>query len=87
MLGELLEPDTTETEVTAVVKAGELLKADPLDASHLFFEELRTISKALRETGSGEATDEDLSEIISAMEQMTVTLQKRARRDRGTRKY
>jgi hypothetical protein len=42
-LGELREPDPTFTEVLAVSKADELLEADPLDASHLFFEELRML--------------------------------------------
>lgn len=79
-LGELREPDPTETEVMAVGKADELLEADPLDASHLFFEELRMISRALREIGPEEVTDEDLSEIMPAMDQITLTLQKIARR-------
>lgn len=79
-LGELREPDPTETEVLAVGKADELLEADPLDASHLFFEELRMISRALREIGPAEVTDEDLSEIMPAVDQITLTLQKIARR-------
>lgn len=61
-LGEFREPDPTETEAVAVSKADELLEADPLDASHLFFEELRMISRALREIGPEEVTDEDLAE-------------------------
>ena len=79
-LGEMREPDPTETEVVAVGKADELLEADPLDASHLFFEELRMISRALREIGPEEVTDEDLSEIMPAVDQITLTLQKIARR-------
>jgi len=79
-LGELREPDPTETEVLAVGKADELLEADPLDASHLFFEELRMISRALREIALGEVTDEDLAEIMPAVDQITLTLQKIARR-------
>jgi hypothetical protein len=79
-LGEAREPDPTETEVVAVGKADELLEADPLDASHLFFEELRMISRALREIGPEEVTDEDLSEIMPAVDQITLTLQKIARR-------
>jgi hypothetical protein len=79
-LGELKEPDPTETEVMAVGKADELLEADPLDASHLFFEELRMISRALREIGPEEVTDEDLTEIMPAVDQITLTLQKIARR-------
>jgi hypothetical protein len=80
VLGELREPDPTETEVLAVSKADELLEADPLDASHLFFEELRMISRALREIGPEEVTDADLSEIMPAVDQITLTLQKIARR-------
>lgn len=80
VLGELREPDPTETEMMAVGKADELLEADPLDASHLFFEELRMISRALREIGTEEVTDEDLSEIMPAVDQITLTLQKIARR-------
>jgi hypothetical protein len=45
-LGELREPDSTETEVMAVGKADQLLEADPLDASHLFFDELWMIDRA-----------------------------------------
>jgi hypothetical protein len=86
VLGELREPDPTETEVLAVGKADVLLEADPLDASHLFFEELRMISRALREIGPEEVTDEDLSEIMPAVDQITLTLQKIARRkDRAKR--
>ena len=86
-LGELREPDATETEVMAVGKADELLEADPLDASHLFFEELRMISRSLRETGPEEVTDEDLAEIMPAVDQITLTLQKIARRkERGQAK-
>lgn len=80
ILGEAREPDPTETEVMAVGKADELLEADPLDASHLFFEELRMISRSLREIGPEEVTDEDLSEIMPAVDQITLTLQKIARR-------
>jgi len=79
-LGELREPDATEIEVMAVGKADELLEADPLDASHLFFEELRMISRALREIGPTEVTDDDLSEIMPAVDQITLSLQKIARR-------
>lgn len=79
-LGELREPAPTETEVVAVSKADELLEADPLDVSHLFFEELRMISRALREIGPEEVTDADLSEIMPAVDQITLTLQKIARR-------
>ncbi len=83
-LGELREPDTAVTEAVAVFKVDELLEADPLDASHLFFEELRMISRALRELGPEEVTDNDLSEIMPAVDQIALTLQKIARRKERT---
>lgn len=79
-LGELTEPDPTATEHVAVGKADELLEADPLDASHLFFEELRMIGRALREIEPAEVTDADLEEIMPAVDQITLTLQKIVRR-------
>jgi hypothetical protein len=83
-LGELREPDPVQTEMVAVGKADELLEADPLDASHLFFEELRMIGRALREVSPEEVTDEDLAEIMPAVDQITLTLQRIVRRrERG----
>lgn len=67
------------SEAAAVAKADELLEIDPLDASHLFFGELRMISRAFREIGLGEATDDDLSEIMRAVDQIPLILQKIAR--------
>jgi hypothetical protein len=85
-LGELREPDPARTEMAAVGKADELLEADPLDSSHLFFEELRMIGRALREVSPEEVTDEDLSEIMPAVDQITLTLQRIVRRRGRARK-
>lgn len=79
-LGEWREPDPAEAEAAAVIKADELLGADPLDSSHLFFEELRMVSRALRGVAPEEVTEEDLAEIMPAVDQITLTLQKIARR-------
>ena len=79
-LGELREPDPVAAEVAAVGKADELLEADPVDASHLFFEELRMIGRALREVRPEELTDDDLAEIMPAADQITLTLQRVLRR-------
>lgn len=79
-LGELREPDPVQAEVAGVEKADELLEADPVDASHLFFEELRMIGRALREVKPEEMTDEDLAEIMPAADQITLTLQRIMRR-------
>lgn len=87
VLGELREPDPRQTEMAAVEKADELLEADPLDASHLFFEELRMIGRALREVTPEEVTDEDLAEIMPAVDQITLSLQRIVRRrERGQMK-
>lgn len=80
VLGELREPDPLQTEIVAVEKADELLEADPLNASHLFFEEMRMIWRALREVAPEEVTDEDLSEIMPAIDQITLTVQRITRR-------
>ncbi|MBV9927189.1 MAG: hypothetical protein JOZ96_19385 [Acidobacteria bacterium] len=79
-LGELREPDPVETEVVAVDKADELLEADPLDSSHLFFEELRRIGRALREMKPEELTDEDVNELMPAVDQVSVALMQIERR-------
>lgn len=84
VLGESREPDPVQTELRAVEKADELLEADPTDASHLFFEELRMIARALREVRPEEVTDDDLAEIMPAVDQITLTLQRIVRRrERG----
>lgn len=79
-LGELREPDLIETEMAAVGKADELLEADPLDSSHLFFEELRRIGRALREMKPEELTDEDVDELMPAVDQVSVALMQIERR-------
>jgi hypothetical protein len=89
-LGELREPDPVQTEMVAVEKADELLEADPLDSSHLFFEELRRIGRALREMKPEELTDEDVDELMPAVDQVSVALmqieRRRQRRQEGLKK-
>ena len=79
-LGELREPAPVQAEMAAVGKADELLEADPVNSSHLFFEELRMIGRALREVEPEEVTDEDLAQIMPAVDQITLTLQRIVRR-------
>lgn len=89
-LGELREPDLGETEVLAVVKSDELLEADPLDSTHLFFEELRRIGRSLREIRTEELMDEDVNELMPAVDQVSIALlrieSRRQRRQDGARK-
>jgi hypothetical protein len=79
-LGELSEPDPAETEAVAVGKADELLEADPLDSTHLFFEELRRIGRALREMRLEELREEDVDELMSAVDQVSTALMQIERR-------
>ena len=83
-LGEWREPDPSETETVAVAKADELLEADPLDSTHLFFEELRRIGRALREIRPEELTDEDVETLMPAVDAVSeALLQIERRRQKG----
>jgi hypothetical protein len=73
-LGELSEPSVVETEMAAVEKADELLEADPLDSTHLFFEELRRIGRALREIEPEDLTDEDVNSVMPVLDQLSIVL-------------
>jgi hypothetical protein len=84
-LGEVTAAaDSALSEAAAVAKADELLESDPLDSSHLFFEELRMILRALRDVSPRDVTEEELSEIMPAVDQIALTLRRIERRkDRG----
>lgn len=73
-LGELSEPSSLETERAAVEKADELLEADPLDSTHLFFEELRRIGRALREIEPEDLTEEDVDSVMPVLDQLSSVL-------------
>lgn len=73
-LGELSEPSPIETEMAAIEKADELLEADPLDSTHLFFEELRRIGRVLREIESGDLTEEDMDNVLPVFDQLSAVL-------------
>jgi hypothetical protein len=82
-LGELSEPSSVETEILAVEKADELLEADPLDSTHLFFDELRRIGRALREIEPEDLTEEDMDALLPVLDQLgTVLYQIEERRKR-----
>lgn len=83
ILGEAAEPSATETEIVAVGKADELLAADPQDATHLFFEELRRVGRALRGIGPEDVSEEDLNVLMPLLDQLGSLLfriEKRKRR-------
>jgi hypothetical protein len=73
-LGELSEPSTIETERVAVGKADELLESDPLDSTHLFFEELRRIGRALREIEPEDLTETDMDAVMPVLDELSAVL-------------
>lgn len=73
-LGELSEPSIIETERVAVDKADELLESDPLDSTHLFFEELRRIGRALREIEPEDLNEEDMDAVMPVLDELSAVL-------------
>jgi len=71
---QLNEPSPIETERAAVEKSDELLEADPLDSTHLFFEELRRIGRALREIEPEDLTEEDVDSVMPVLDQLSTVL-------------
>jgi hypothetical protein len=73
-----------------VAKADELLEANPLDSSHLFFEELRRIGRALREIRPEELVEEDVEQLMPVVDQVSLALlhveRRGQRRHEGTQK-
>ncbi|HEU0144142.1 MAG TPA: hypothetical protein VFQ47_05095 [Nitrososphaera sp.] len=84
-LGELSEPSQVETEILAVEKADELLEADPLDSTHLFFEELRRIGRALREIEPEDLIEEDMDAVMPVLDQLSTVLHQIEERKRRHR--
>lgn len=82
MLGESREPAAAEVEVAAVLKADVLLEADPLDSTHLFYEELRRIGRALREVRPEDLTGEDLDVLIPVLDELGAVLSQIERKNR-----
>ncbi len=74
MLGESGEPSAAQIESLAVEKADELLMIDPLDSTHLFYEELRRIGRAIREVVPEDLTPEDLDKLMPVLDQLGVVL-------------
>jgi hypothetical protein len=81
-LGELREPDPAQTEIVAVAKADELLEADPLDSSHLFYEELRRIGRTIREVAPEDVLEGDLDALMPLLDQLGTVLSQIEKRKR-----
>ncbi len=64
----------TATEIGAVEKADDLLELDPLDSTHLFFEELRRIGRALRDVRPEDLSDEVLGRLLPLLDELGAVL-------------
>jgi hypothetical protein len=82
LLGESREPAAAEVEAAAVLKADVLLEADPLDSTHLFYEELRRIGRALREVRPEDLTGEDLDALVPVLDELGAVLSQIEKRNR-----
>lgn len=83
LLGEEGKVVSGETMTSAVQKVDELLRVDPDDTRHLFFEEIRNLFYALKEIEPDEITETDLERFSEAADQVFNTIQAiRARRKR-----
>jgi hypothetical protein len=83
MLGESKESEiTTQAMAQAVVVVDELLKVDPADSRHLFWEQMKEIFFALREIKPDDLNDETLEEFTAAMDQISSVLRKIKKRKR-----
>ena len=82
LLGESREPAAAEVEAAAVLKADMLLEANPLDSTHLFYEELRRIGRSLREVRPEDLTGEDLDALIPVLDELGAVLSQIEKRNR-----
>jgi hypothetical protein len=81
VLGEAQEPEITAKAMTeALVVVDDLLKIDPVDSRHLFWEQLKDIFFAIRDVAPEDIDDRILEEFTAAMDQVSGVLYKIRRR-------
>lgn len=87
MLGESVDTSASLTEFVAVEKADELLEINPLDSTHLFYEELRRIGRSIREIAPEDLTPDDLDKLMPVLDELGAVLyQIEKRKDRQKQK-
>lgn len=74
LLGETKQLSATESELSAVNKADELLEIDPFDTKHLFYEELRRISRVIRTVQPEDLDEATLESLLAALDQLSAIL-------------
>ena len=73
LLGEVVEV-SSQTIAVAVQKADDLLEVDPSDKRHLFYEEMKRLFYAMRESQPEDVDDESLDEFMKAADGLSNAL-------------
>jgi hypothetical protein len=69
MLGEAGASDVSSEGMAAIVaKADELLEVDPMDARHMFWEEMKRLFYAMKEMGPEDLDEETMNDFLAAMD-------------------
>lgn len=76
MLGESIEPDISGGLASVVSVVDELLDADPSDARHMFWEEMKRLFFAMREIEPEDLEDETMEDFLKAVDQISNVLQR-----------
>lgn len=87
LLGEV--PEITPGQMTAVVeRVDELLEVDPSDTRHLFWEEIKRLFFAMRETEPVDFDEETMGDFLAAMDVVSNVLHRieKRRRERHQRR-
>ncbi len=81
ILGEVPSAEITSRQMTAVVgRIDEMLEIDPSDTRHLFWEEMKRLFFAMRDTEAEDLDDELMSEFLTAMDGVSNVLYRLERR-------
>lgn len=91
MLGELPSAEMTSEQMTRVVeRIDELLEIDAYGARHLFWEEMKRVFFAMRDTEPEDLDDELMSDFLAAMDGVANVLhrieKRRAERQKQVRR-
>ncbi len=81
MLGEVPSSEITSGQMTAIVgRVDEMLEIDPSDTRHLFWEEMKRLFFAMRDTEAEDLDDEMMSDFLQVMDGVSNVLYRLERR-------
>jgi hypothetical protein len=83
LLGESKQPEVSEGLASVVARVDELLDADPSDARHMFWEEMKRLFFAMREIKPEDLDEEIMDEFLKAMDEVSNILHRLEKRRRA----